>query len=286
MAPMRRAKIVATVGPASESPAQLRELIAAGVDVVRVNMSHGTREHHAEVIWRAREAAADVGRPLAILADLGGPKIRTGRLKGGGPVELADGATIRLVSADIEGTAEVVSTTYTLLPQEVKQGDRILIDDGLIELRVESDEPGQVVARVVHGGLLNERKGINLPGVKLSIPSITEKDHADLAVALDSGVDYVGLSFVRSAADCEQACALIRAHRLERPAHREDREAGGGRRPRRRSSPQADGVMVARGDLGVEMPPESVPIYPEAHHRGARSGREARHHGHADARSR
>jgi pyruvate kinase len=257
---MRRAKIVATVGPASESPERLRELIVAGVDVVRVNMSHGTREHHAEVIRRAREAAAAVGRPLAILADLGGPKIRTGRLKGGEPVELADGAMIRLVSEDIEGTAEAVSTTYSLLPQEVKQGDRILIDDGLIELRVESDEPGQVVARVVHGGFLNERKGINLPGVKLSIPSVTEKDHADLAVALDAGVDYVGLSFVRSADDCAQACGLIRAHnssaqliaKIEKPEAIDDLEA---------IIAQSDGVMVARGDLGVETSPESVPIY-------------------------
>jgi pyruvate kinase len=260
MARMRRAKIVATVGPASESPERLRELIAAGVDVVRVNMSHGTREHHAEVIHRAHEIAADLKRPVSVMADLGGPKIRTGKLAGGGPIELEDGATIRLVTDEVEGTAEAVSVSYPRLAEEVKPGDRVLIDDGMIELQVESLEPGRVVARVVHGGPLNERKGVNLPGVALSIPSITEKDHADLAAALEAGVEYVALSFVRKAADCEQAAALIETYnssamlvaKIEKPAAMENLDA---------IVEAADGVMVARGDLGVETSPESVPIY-------------------------
>jgi pyruvate kinase len=256
----RRAKIVATVGPASEAPERLRELIEAGVDVVRINMSHGERAHHVEVVDRVRKAAADVTRPVAIMADLGGPKIRTGRLQGGGPVELAGGATIRLLVDEIEGTAEAVSTNYPRLPEEVKPGDRVLIDDGLLELRVEAVEPGRVTARVAHGGLLHERKGINLPGVALSIPSVTEKDRADLAAMLDAGVDYVALSFVRSAADCEQALALIRGRhagagliaKIEKPEAVDDLAA---------ILEVVDGVMVARGDLGVEAPPESVPLY-------------------------
>jgi pyruvate kinase len=257
---MRRAKIVATIGPASESPEMLRELIRAGVDVFRINMSHGNREHHAEVIMRARDAAAEIGRAVAIMVDLGGPKIRTGKLVGGGPVDIVDGATVRLVTEEIEGTAEAVSISYSRLPQEVKPGDRILVDDGLLELRVESTEPGVVVAHVVHGGLLRERKGVNFPGVKLSIPSITDKDHADLVAALEADVDYVALSFVRSAEDCEQACALIKARRssalliakIEKPEAMDDLA---------NILTYTDGVMVARGDLGVEAPPESVPIY-------------------------
>lgn len=257
---MRRAKIVATIGPATESPERLRELIASGVDVVRINMSHGDRQHHVEIMTRAREAAAELGRPLATLVDLGGPKIRTGRLAGGGPVELADGATIRIVSDQIEGTADVVSTTYPRLPDEVHPGGRILIDDGLIELRVESTEPGAVVARVVNGGPLHERKGLNLPGANLTVPSLTEKDHEDLATALDAGADYIALSFVRTADDVRNAVGLIQKRRsdaqliakIEKPEAMENLDA---------IIEASDGVMVARGDLGVEASPESVPVY-------------------------
>jgi pyruvate kinase len=257
---MRRAKIVATIGPATESPEMLRSLIRAGVDVFRINMSHGNREHHAEVIMRARDAADEIGRAVALMVDLGGPKIRTGKLVGGGPVTIEDGATICLVTDEIEGTPEAVSISYSRLPQEVKAGDRILVDDGLLELLVESTEPGVVIARVIHGGLLRERKGVNFPGVKLSIPSLTDKDHADLVAALDADVDYIALSFVRSSEDCEQACALIKARRssalliakIEKPEAVEDLA---------NILAFSDGVMVARGDLGVEAPPESVPIY-------------------------
>jgi pyruvate kinase len=260
IAAMRRAKIVATIGPASESPERLRALVEAGVDVARINLSHGAREHHVEVIARVREAAAAARRPVAVLADLCGPKIRTGRLAGGRPVALADGATIRLLADDVEGTAEAVSISYAHLAEEVRPGARILVDDGLIEFVVESTEPGAVVARVVHGGLLSERKGVNFPGVALSVPSVTDKDRADLAAVLAAGVDYVALSFVRTADDCRLARDLIDAGdpgvglvaKIEKPEAVDHLDA---------ILAASDGVMVARGDLGVEAPPEAVPVY-------------------------
>jgi len=257
---MRKAKIVATIGPASESPEMLRKLIKAGVDVFRINMSHGNRDHHAEIIMRAREAASYVGRAVAVMVDLGGPKIRTGKLVGGGPVELVAGTTLRLVTEEIDGTAEAVSISYPRLPQEVRAGDRILVDDGLLELSVESTETDAVVARVLHGGLLHERKGVNFPGVKLSVPSLTDKDHADLIAALDADVDYVALSFVRSAEDCDRACALIKArHSSARLVAKIEKLEAVEDLPNILAF--THGVMVARGDLGVEAPPESVPIY-------------------------
>jgi pyruvate kinase len=257
---MRRAKIVATVGPASESPRTLRALVEAGVDVVRINLSHGDREHHVEVIARVREISASARRPVAILADLGGPKIRTGRLRGGGPVHLEAGATIRLVADEIEGTSSAVSVSYTGLANEVHAGDRVLVDDGLIELRVESVEPGVVVARVVNGGPLSERKGVNFPGVRLSIPSVTDKDRLDLAAVLAASVDFVALSFVRTGDDCRVARDLIDAvdpsvrlvAKIEKPEAVDDLED---------ILAATDGVMVARGDLGVEASPEAVPVY-------------------------
>ena len=257
---MRRAKIVATIGPATESPEMIRQLMTAGVNVARINLSHGTREHHVEVIRRVRDVARALDCPVAVMTDLAGPKIRTGRLAGGGPVELAAGAAIRLVTDEIEGTAEAVSISYPNLPREVAAGDRILVDDGLIELRVESVEQEAVVARFVNEGLLRERKGVNFPGVKLSVPSITEKDRADLDTVLGAGVDYVALSFVRSAADCELARTLVDARdphvrlvaKIEKPEAIDDL---------RGILTATDGVMVARGDLGVEAPPEAVPVY-------------------------
>ncbi len=256
---MRKTKIVATIGPSSESPERLRALVDAGLDIARINFSHGTRGHHVDVIARIREIAAGARRNVAILADLCGPKIRTGRLAGGGPVELVDGALIHLVAADVEGTAETVSVSYDRLSEEVHPGARVLIDDGLIELRVESLSPGSIVARVIHGGPLAEHKGVNFPGVRLSVASVTEKDRADLDSALAAGVDIVALSFVRSAADCRTARELIGmtdpsvalVAKIEKPEAVEN--LGEILRV-------VDGIMVARGDLGVETSPEAVPI--------------------------
>lgn len=256
---MRKTKIVATIGPASASPERLRAMIDAGLDVARINFSHGTREQHVEVIARIRQIAAEAGRNVAVLADLCGPKIRTGRLASGVPIELVDGSLVRLVAGDVEGTPEVVSVSYDRLAEEVHPGARILIDDGLLELRVESVDPGVVVARVVNGGTLSERKGVNFPGVRLSVPSVTEKDQLDLATALAAGVDIVALSFVRSAADCRTARELIAAThpgtslvaKIEKPEAVESLAE---------ILRVVDGIMVARGDLGVETSPEAVPI--------------------------
>ncbi len=264
---MRRTKIVCTIGPVTSSEAQLEELIRAGMNVARLNFSHGELEEHAAVIERVRALSSRLKCAVAILQDLQGPKIRTGTLKDGLPVRLIDGATFTITSREVEGSAAVVSTTYKLLPQDVKVGDRILLDDGLLELRVLSSNETDVQCAVVHGGLLKEHKGINLPGVAVSAPALTEKDRADLKFGLQHNVDYVALSFVRRPQDIIEAKAYMRElqvelgqdsrqsvpliAKLEKPeavAHLDEILA------------VTDGVMVARGDLGVEMPLEKVPL--------------------------
>lgn len=256
----RKAKIIATLGPASRSPEKLRALILAGMDVARVNMSHGTHDEHAATIKAAREIAAELKRPLAILLDLSGPKIRTGPLRDHQPIRLQAGELLTITTRDIVGENGVVSTSYTHLPQDVSIGDRILLADGLIELRVEQVTPTDVVCRVVNGGELGENKGINLPGVKLSAPSLTEKDHADLRFGVAQEVDYIALSFVRSARDCIGAKTLIEflGGNIPLIAKIEKREALD---DLDRIIEACDGVMVARGDLGVEASVESVPFY-------------------------
>jgi pyruvate kinase len=256
---MRKTKIVATIGPASRERAVLERLVQAGVDVVRLNFSHGEHAQHLAVLTLVRELSAAAGRPIAILQDLSGPKIRTGRLKGGGPVELVRGRRIVITTDEtIEGTAERISTTYDPLPKDVSTGDRILLDDGNLELRVVSTAGEEVECEVVFGGPLKPNKGMNLPGVKLSTPALTAKDRTDLAFGIQNGVDYVALSFVRQAADVEECQELIRSMGAKTPviAKIEKREA-------MNDLPQvleaADGVMVARGDLGVELSTEEVP---------------------------
>ena len=260
----KRAKIVATIGPASQSLQTLRELILAGVDVVRVNMSHGEQSQHAETIQTARAVAAELNRPLAVLLDLCGPKIRTGQLKDHRPIALRAAQqvliTTRPIIGEVNEEVALISTGYAHLPQDVKVGDRILIADGLIELRVEQTEPTDIHCRVVNGGLLGEHKGINLPGVKLSAPSLTEKDRADLNFGLQQKVDYVALSFVRSARDCIGAKMLIEflGENVPLIAKIEKREA---LNDLDNIIEACDGVMVARGDLGVETAVESVPFH-------------------------
>ncbi|HQR33532.1 MAG TPA: pyruvate kinase [Blastocatellia bacterium] len=257
---MRRAKIVATIGPASRSVERLRELMLAGMDVARLNMSHGTHEVHAETVANLRAVAAEQNRPLAILLDLCGPKIRTGKLKDGKPIRLIAGQQLTITTRDIVGDETIVSTSYSLLPKDAKVGDRILFADGLIELRVEQVTKTEVICRVLNGGELGENKGINLPGVKLSAPSLTEKDRADLTFGLQQQVDYVALSFVRSARDCIGAKTLIEFLGADTPliAKIEKREALD---DLDNIITACDGVMVARGDLGVETAVESVPFH-------------------------
>lgn len=257
---MRRAKILATLGPASREPATLEALLAAGTNAVRINMSHGEQEEHAETIRRARAAAERMRRPLAVLVDLSGPKIRTGVLKGGQPIQLESNALFTLTTRSVAGDAHEVSTNYAGLARDVRPGARILLDDGAIELHVERTTETDVICRVINGGALNERKGINLPGVALPIPSLTDKDRRDLHWAVRQGVDYIALSFVRRAEDCNEAKALIKAaggnaplvakiEKAEAIDHLDEIIAA------------ADGIMVARGDLGVETSVELVPVY-------------------------
>jgi pyruvate kinase len=255
----RHSKIVCTLGPATNSPRMIRRLLEAGMDVARLNFSHGTHETHAQSIAMVHAAAAELGKTVGILADLQGPKIRTGALAGGGTVNLRSGQQFIITTAKILGDSTRVNTTFRPLPREVKAGDRILLSDGLIELRVEKVRGQEVICRVVNGGPLGENKGINLPGVKLRVPALTPKDRIDLRFALDHNVDFVAASFVRRPEDVLLAKALIRRakkdtpviSKLEKPEAIENLEG---------ILRVSDGVMVARGDLGVEMNPETVPV--------------------------
>jgi len=254
-----RTKIVATLGPATDSATRIRELMEAGVDVFRLNFSHGSHDEHARRAARIRRIARGLSANVCILQDLQGPKIRTGRLKDGQPALLAPGTRLTITTRAVVGDATRVSTSYRALPRDVRVGDRILLDDGLLELRVVGRTRESVRCEVVVGGPLGEHKGINLPGVLVSAPALPPKDRRDLAFGLKLGVDAVALSFVRRAAEVRLAQRLIRrlGHdapviaKIEQPEAVDDLDA---------ILEASDGVMVARGDLGVEMPPEQVPV--------------------------
>ncbi|MFN8558890.1 MAG: pyruvate kinase [Dehalococcoidia bacterium] len=256
----RRTKIVCTIGPASADEATLARLIDAGMNVARLNMSHGTHDSHAEALARIRRLAAERGVTVAALQDLQGPKIRTGVLAGGGPVLLLPDATVEITTEETPGTADRISTSYRALPTDVAPGARILLSDGLIELRVEAVTAVSVRCRVVNGGRLFERQGINLPGVDLAAPSLTPKDLTDLDWGIAQGVDYVAVSFVRRPEDLDAARARLRAAgatipliaKLEKPQALQRLDD---------ILTAADGVMVARGDMGVELPPEEAPAW-------------------------
>jgi pyruvate kinase len=256
---VRRAKIVCTLGPATSSAERIRQLVEAGMDVARLNMSHGTQADKTEVYRLVREAADATGHGVGILADLQGPKIRLETFSGG-PVRLPPGATWTITTREVDGNAELCGTTYKGLAGDVKVGDPILIDDGKVRLRVTEVRDGtDVVCEVEVGGKVSDHKGINLPGVAVSVPALSEKDVEDLRFALRLTVDFIALSFVRSAADVEDVRRIMREEGVTRPVIAKIEK------------PQAidnldeviaafDGFMVARGDLGVEMPAEEVPF--------------------------
>jgi pyruvate kinase len=254
----RRAKIVATLGPSCSSIEVFRQLVHAGLDVARLNFSHGTHQQKAELIQMIRAVAKEVGRPICILADLQGPKIRTGKLKDHKPVQLIAGERFTITPREIEGTATLVGTTFKTLAENLEPGSRILLSDGLIELRVESIQEGDVTCEIVNGGTLGENKGINLPGIPVNVPSLTEKDEEDLIFAVGQGVDTVAVSFVRTADDVRHVKKRLAAlksdawvvAKLEKPQAIEHLDS---------ILEVTDAIMVARGDLGVEVPPEKVP---------------------------
>jgi len=256
-----KTKIVCTLGPASSSADVLEKMMRAGMDVVRLNFSHGTHEEHLAAMQAVREAAGRVGEPITILQDLQGPKIRTGKLASP-QVHLADGQKFTITINEVAGDETRVSTTYQNLPKDVKPGDTILMDDGLLQLTVLSSTATDVVTEVVHGGILKEHKGINLPGVTVSEPSMTAKDMEDLAFGIANDIDYVALSFVRTGDDIRRLREFIIAKidkrkKLPIIAKIEKREALENIDDIIR---EADAVMVARGDLGVECATEDVPI--------------------------
>jgi pyruvate kinase len=259
---MAKTKIVATTGPACSSKERLRELIRAGVDVFRLNMSHGDQRSHQQVVDLIKSITSELANSTAILVDLQGPKIRLGTFRNGRPVALRANQRFILTTESIEGSAEAVTVSYKTLPQEVKVGDRILVDDGLIELRVIGVTEKEVMTQVVFGGILQDHKGVNLPDTALSTPAITEKDKNDIQFALANQVDYLALSFVRSSEDILQAresllklangCSSIPIiAKIEKPQAVQDIQG---------ILTVSDGIMVARGDLGVEVPPERVPL--------------------------
>ena len=255
---MRRAKIVCTMGPAVDTPEKIRELIAAGMNMARLNLSHGGHPEHQGRMDRVREAAKEAGVPIAILVDLQGPKIRLARFKAG-PHDLVRGDIFTITTDEVEGTKERVGTTYKGLPGDCKPGDRILIDDGKVTVEVVEVKGNDVVTKVIEPGAVSNNKGINLPGVAVSVPALSEKDMDDLRWGLKAGADFIALSFVRSADD------IVDVHRIM--------DEVGIRIPviAKIEKPQAvanlqgivnafDGIMVARGDLGVELPIEEVPL--------------------------
>ena len=255
---MRRAKIVATLGPATESYEMIRAIIDAGVDVTRMNLSHGSYAEHEVRFANVRKAAEDSGRPVAILVDLQGPKIRLGKFTDG-PHNLAVGDTFKITAEDVPGTKEIVSTTFKGLPGDVKPGDFLLIDDGKVRVQVVSVDGPVVTTSVIVAGPVSNNKGINLPGVAVSVPALSDKDEADLRWGLQAGADIIALSFVRNAADVSRVHEIMAEEgrkvpviaKIEKPQAVENLEE---------IIDAFDGIMVARGDLGVELPLEAVPI--------------------------
>lgn len=255
---MRHTKIVATLGPASDSPEMIRKLIDAGVNIFRLNFSHGTHDAHRKAIAAIRAASKETGREVGILQDLCGPKIRVGVMTDGG-IPLAEGAEVVVTPEAVIGTAARFQTQYEALPKDVKPGESILLDDGKLELEVVRVSGQDVTCRVVRGGVLHDHKGMNLPGVDVSVPSVTEKDMVDLKLGIAEGVDFIALSFIRKAEDMIPVREALKAAgsnarliaKIEKPEAIDAIES---------IVLHSDGIMVARGDLGIEMPIQQMPM--------------------------
>ena len=254
---MRKTKIVCTLGPATNSEAMITRLIKAGMNVARLNFSHGTHEDHKKLIAIIRQVSKKLNKPIAILQDLQGPKLRVGQVKNGA-IQLKTGNKIKITTHNLVGDEQIISTTYKNLAKDVKKGDTILLDDGLIKLKVIHSEQDFVECKILEGGTLTDHKGINLPGVAISQPSLTEKDRRDLEFGIEQNVDFVAMSFVRTPENVKLVKDIISEHgkeimvvsKLEKPEaikHLDD------------IIEITDAVMIARGDLGVEMPLETVP---------------------------
>ncbi len=254
----KRTKIIATIGPASNSPAIIARLIRAGMDAARVNFSHGEWEDHTRRIRIIRQEAEKAGKQIAIIQDLQGPKLRVGVMENDA-VTLKRGDMLTVALKNITGTSRIISMTYPRLTKDLKTGDAILLDDGRLELAVMKKNVAGLVCKVVRGGILKSHKGVNLPGAKLSLPSLSRKDKADLRFGIAQGVDYIALSFVRRADDIDSTRRFLKAHGADIPiiAKIEKAEAV---HNLEEIIEAADGIMVARGDLGVEMSPEQVPL--------------------------
>ena len=269
----RRTKIVATLGPSSDDAATIKQLIEAGVNVFRLNMSHGDHASHRRAHQTVRSVAEELGAPVAVLVDLSGPKIRAGSFVGGS-ITLVDGGAVRITTRKVQGEDGLIPCQYEALARDVKVGDRILLDDGNLELSVESSDGEEIQARVVTGGVLKDHKGMNLPGVAVSEASLTEKDREDAVFALDLGIEFLALSFVRSAEDLRPLRELAAAQdpdvdliaKIEKPEAVENLDS---------IIAASDAVMIARGDLGVELPPENVPLVQDRIIERARAERRA-----------
>lgn len=254
----RRTKIIATLGPATREPESIRKLIESGVNVFRLNMSHGDHEFHRTCFGHIRRIAAELHLPVGVLVDLCGPKIRAGRFREG-QITLTDGSKVTVTTRDVTGEPGLIPSHYRALAGDVLPGNRILLNDGALELMVDTVAGTEITCTVVHGGILKDHKGINLPGVKVSAPSLTAKDQVDAKFALELGADFLALSFVRTAADVRELRELVTAQgkeiciiaKIEKPEALDNATE---------ILDTADGIMVARGDLGVELKPEQVPV--------------------------
>ncbi|MFO8028946.1 MAG: pyruvate kinase [Cyclonatronaceae bacterium] len=254
----RRTKLVCTIGPSTSTPEMIEQLIRGGMNVVRLNFSHGTHDIHKKNIDVIRSLSDKFGVNIPILMDLQGPKIRVGQMKGEG-AQLRDHSYVKLTPDEVEGDDEIIPIDYPNLAQDVKAGNTILVDDGLMELRIVKISGDEITARVINGGFLKPRKGVNLPDVKTSISAITEKDEQDLEFGLNEGVDFVAISFVRSAVDVQQLVSRVRVRgsnagiiaKIEKPEALDEIDD---------IIQQADGIMVARGDLGIEIASERIPL--------------------------